>query len=119
MMRPLGTLSLMAWAYVPISTLRFVEVKLLEEALVTNSKLGTAEGFGVFLFTRPFLPLDLPEITNTSRNRALCGERKIEMVLLIREFDFRLLPVRAKRVMKPEDLGMHRRTRGEQLLFDY
>ena len=55
-MRPLGTLSLMAWAYVPISTLRFVEVKLLEEALVTNSKLGTAEGFGVFLFTRPFLP---------------------------------------------------------------
>jgi hypothetical protein len=106
----------MAWAYVPISTLRFVEVKLLEEALVTDSKLGTAEDFGVILVHET---PNLPEITNTSRNRALCGERKIEMVLLIREFDFRLLPVRAKRVMKPEDLGMHRRTRGEQLLFDY
>jgi hypothetical protein len=47
-MRPLGTPSLMAWAYVPISTFRFVEVKLLEEALATDSKLGTSEGFGVF-----------------------------------------------------------------------
>jgi hypothetical protein len=50
--RPLGTPSLMAWAYVPISTFRFVEVKLLEEALATDSKLGTSEGFGVFSCSR-------------------------------------------------------------------
>jgi hypothetical protein len=37
----------MAWAYVPISTLRFVEVKLLEEALVTRQSLAQRKVSGL------------------------------------------------------------------------
>jgi hypothetical protein len=92
-------------------------------ARMPDSSLAQRKVSGVVLSsTRPVLPPNLPmcsEITNTSRNRALLGEgKKIEMICPIREFDFRLLPAKAKRVVKSLDLRMHQQRR-EQILFDY
>jgi hypothetical protein len=77
-MRPLGTPSLMAWAYVPISTFRFVEVKLLEEALATDSKLGTSEGFGVFSCSQDPSPSTSRKLRIRQETGLFVGKEKSE-----------------------------------------